>query len=449
MLARHQSSETLLMPNALLIAAPRSGSGKTTVTLGLLTALARRGVRVAAAKSGPDYIDPAFHAAATGRPGMNLDSWAMPPDLVAWLAGRQGAEAEVLVVEGSMGLFDGVYGTPRRTGAGADIAAALGAPVVLVLDVSGQSQSAAAIVRGFAAHDPDVRIGGVILNRVASERHRSQAAEAIAQVGVPVLGSVPREASIILPERHLGLVQASEQADLEARLNQLADLMERHVDLDAVLAAAAPMATPQGLPDALLPPPGQRIALARDAAFTFVYGHLLEGWRRAGAEVVPFSPLADEPPPADCDACWLPGGYPELHAGALAAAERFLDGLRAFAQSKPVFGECGGFMVLGEGLEDADGTRHAMAGLLGHSTSFAKRKLHLGYRRARLLSDCALGRAGEEVRGHEFHYASVTEAGSDPALVELWDGRGEALPAAGGRRGRVAGTFFHAIARGA
>lgn len=438
------------MPNALLIAAPRSGSGKTTVTLGLLTALARsgarRGVKVAAAKSGPDYIDPAFHAAATGRPGMNLDSWAMPPELVAFLAGRQADGADLLVVEGSMGLFDGVYGTPRRTGAGADVAAALGAPVVLVMDVSGQSQSAAAVVRGFANHDPEVRLGGVILNRVASERHRSQAAEAIAQVGIPVLGAVPREASIILPERHLGLVQASEQADLDARLGQLADLMERHVDLDAIQAIAAPMQGRTAAADALLPPPGQRVALARDGAFTFVYGHLLEGWRRAGAEVVPFSPLADEPPPPDCDACWLPGGYPELHAGELAAAGKFMAGLRAFAETRPVFGECGGFMVLGEGLEDADGTRHAMAGLLGHSTSFAKRKLHLGYRGARLLADCPLGRAGQAVRGHEFHYASVIDAGADAPLVDLRDGRGEPLGTAGGRRGLVAGTFFHAIA---
>ncbi len=435
------------MTNALLIAAPRSGSGKTTVTLGLLTALARRGVRVCAAKSGPDYIDPAFHAAATGRPGMNLESWAMPPDLVAYLAARQSEGSDLMVVEGSMGLFDGVYGTPRRTGAGADIAAALGAPVVLVMDVSGQSQSAAAIVRGFASHDPDVRLGGVILNRVASERHRAQAADAIAQVGIPVLGSVPREASIILPERHLGLVQASEQADLAARLDQLADLMERNVDLDAVLAAAAPMQGSDAAPDALLPPPGQRVALAYDAAFTFVYGHLLEGWRRAGAEVVMFSPLADEAPPDDCDACWLPGGYPELHAAALAAAGRFQAGLRAFAETRPVFGECGGYMVLGQGLEDADGTRHAMAGLLGHSTSFAKRRLNLGYRQARLLADCALGRAGDEVRGHEFHYASVTDQGDDPALVDLRDGRGVVLGPGGSRRGRVAGTFFHAIAR--
>ncbi|MFA7430404.1 MAG: cobyrinate a,c-diamide synthase [Rhodospirillaceae bacterium] len=435
------------MTKALLIAAPRSGSGKTTVTLGLLTAFARRGIRVCAAKSGPDYIDPAFHAAATGRPGMNLESWAMPPELVAHLAALQSDGADLMVVEGSMGLFDGVTGTPRRTGAGADIAAALGAPVVLVMDVSGQSQSAAAVVRGFASHDPEVRLGGVILNRVASERHRSQAAEAIAQVGVPVLGSVPREASIILPERHLGLVQASEQADLVARLNQLADLMERHVNLDAVLAAAAPLGKGPGASDALLKPPGQRVALAYDAAFTFVYGHLLEGWRKAGAEVVTFSPLADEAPPADCDACWLPGGYPELHAAALAAAGRFRDGLRTFAETRPVFGECGGFMVLGQGLEDAEGARHAMAGLLGHSTSFAKRRLNLGYRQARLLADCALGRAGEAVRGHEFHYASVTDSGTDPALVALRDGRGEDLGQAGGCRGRVAGTFFHAIAR--
>ena len=197
-----------------------------------------------------------------------------------------------------------------------------------------------------------------------------------------------------------------------------------------------------------LPPPGQRIALAADAAFTFVYPHVLEGWRRAGAEIVTFSPLADEPPSESCDACWLPGGYPELHAGALADAHRFRDGLRRFAATRPVHGECGGYMVLGEGLEDAQGVRHAMAGLLGHATSFAKRKLHLGYREARLLADSPLGTAGEIIRGHEFHYATVIAPGTDERFLALTDAQGRAVGNAGGRRGRVTGTFFHAIARG-
>lgn len=348
-----------------------------------------------------------------------------------------------------MGLFDGVYGEePRRTGAGADVAARLGAAVVLVVDVSGQSQSAAAVVRGFASHDPEVTLGGVILNRVASERHRSQVAEAIAALGIPVLGSLPREAAVILPERHLGLVQAMEQTDLAQRLDQLADLAEQYLDIDALLTVATPLTLrdSQTAPVAL-PPPGQRVALAQDVAFSFVYGHLLAGWRAQGAEIVPFSPLANQAPPPDCDACWLPGGYPELHAAALAAAGGFLGGLRAFAASgKPVYGECGGYMVLGQGLEDAGGVRHAMAGLLGHSTSFAKRRLNLGYRRAHLLAGCSIGAEGTAVRGHEFHYATVTDPGSDAPLVDLFDGRGQALGAAGSRRGQVAGTFFHAIA---
>ncbi len=490
----------------LIVAAARSGSGKTTIALALLAALKRRGVAVRAAKVGPDYIDPAFHAAATGAASVNLDSWAMPPPLLDALALEAARNAEVLIVEGVMGLFDGVPGPRGRTGATADIAARFGLPVLLVLDVSGQSQTAAAVVRGLASHDADVRIAGVVLNRVGSERHRALVADAIADVGMPVLGAVPRDAALTIPERHLGLVQANEHADLAARFDRLADMAERHLELDRITALAAPLnfqarCGPVGLSlpgltgqsplpggfsrhsgaprsgdpgihnhDGLrlwmpgsrppaeprndgarhlaLPPPGQRIALAADAAFTFVYPHVLEGWRRAGAEIVTFSPLADEPPPEDCDACWLPGGYPELHAGALADANRFRDGLRRFAATRPVHGECGGYMVLGEGLEDAQGARHAMAGLLGHATSFATRKLHLGYREARLLADSPLGTAGEIIRGHEFHYATVIAPRTDERFLALTDAQGRSVDAAGGRRGRVTGTFFHAIARG-
>jgi cobyrinic acid a,c-diamide synthase len=196
-----------------------------------------------------------------------------------------------------------------------------------------------------------------------------------------------------------------------------------------------------------LPPPGNCIALAADAAFTFMYPHVLDGWRRAGAEIVPFSPLADEAPPTGCDCCWLPGGYPELHAGALAAAARFRAGLADFATTRPVHGECGGYMVLGEGLEDASGARHAMAGLLGHATSFAQRRLHLGYREARLLAKCPIGSARARVRGHEFHYATLVSAAVDTPLADLADGQGRPLGPAGGRRGHVTGTFFHAIAQ--
>lgn len=430
----------------LIIGAPRSGSGKTTVTLGLIAAFRRRGVTVRTAKSGPDYIDPAFHAAASGAPGINLDSWAMPPDLVNSLVGEAADGADLLIIESSMGLFDGIPGEDGRHGAGADLAARLGLPVLLVMDVSGQSQSAGAVAHGFATLDPDVSLAAVIPNRVASERHLTQVAEAMDRIGLPVAGSLMRDQTVALPERHLGLVQAGEHGDLDERLSRLADLVEERLDLDLILDLARPVTVSGTETIPALRPPGQRIALASDAAFSFVYPHVLAGWRRAGAEIVPFAPLSDEAPTDDCDVCWLPGGYPELHAATLATAEAFRSGLARFAQTRPVHGECGGFMVLGAGIEDADGTRHAMAGLLGHATSFAKRKMNLGYRQARLLADCPAGKAGMTLRGHEFHYATVTDPGGDEPLADLADGQGRPLPASGARRGHVSGTFFHAIA---
>jgi cobyrinic acid a,c-diamide synthase len=430
----------------LIIAAPRSGAGKTTVTLGLLVALKRRGLAVQAAKAGPDYIDPAFHQAATGRKSVNLDSWAMRPSLLDALVGEAASRADMLVIEGVMGLFDGIDASPRGTGSTADLAARFGLPVLLVIDVSGQSQSAAALVRGFASHDPEVKIGGVVLNRVGSERHRKFVADVIAALGVPVLGAVSHDEMITLPERHLGLVQASEHGDLDEQLDHLATIAETHLDLDGIMKLAEPPRLAEVQSEPALLPPGSRIALARDEVFTFVYPHVLDGWRQAGAEIVPFSPLADQPPPKDCDSCWLPGGYPELHAGRLAAAHKFREGLARFAATRPVHGECGGYMVLGEVLEDADGISHPMAGLLGHATSFARRKLHLGYREATLLADSPIGRVGSRLRGHEFHYAALVATGNDEPLVELADGQGQRLGTSGSRRGHVTGTFFHAIA---
>jgi cobyrinic acid a,c-diamide synthase len=216
--------------------------------------------------------------------------------------------------------------------------------------------------------------------------------------------------------------------------------------MDAIIASARSLTVSAALPPTPLRPPGQRIALASDQAFSFMYPHIVDGWRRAGAEIVAFSPLADEPPPASCDSCWLPGGYPELHAGTLAAAQRFRAGLAQFARTRPVHAECGGYMVLGEGLEDANGVHHAMTGLLGHATSFAKRKLHLGYRQARLLCDSPIGTATTTLRGHEFHYATLIEKGNDAPFADVADGTGRALGESGGHRGHVTGTFFHVIA---
>jgi cobyrinic acid a,c-diamide synthase len=431
----------------LIVSAPRSSSGKTLVTLGLLGAIRRKGIAISAAKSGPDYIDPAFHAAATGGKGVNLDTWAMPAALIDSLIADTAQTADVLVIEGAMGLFDGVPGSPGRSGAASDLAARLHLPVLLVLDVSGQSQSAAAVAAGFAAFNPAVRLGGVVLNKLGSDRHLTLIANALEPLGIPVLGAIPRDETLVLPERHLGLVQASEHPDLAARLNRFAELAARHLDLDAIVAMATPLDDVAPATRPALNPPGQRIALAWDDAFSFVYSHVLDGWRRAGAEIVPFSPLRDEAPAQRCDACWLSGGYPELHAGRLSAARRFMDGLVTFSQTHPVHGECGGYMVLGDHLVDADGIRHAMAKLLGHATSFAKRRLHLGYRQARCLVDGPIGAAGDVVRGHEFHHASIIDKGEDEPFVDVTDAQGKPVAETGSRRGLVSGTFFHAIAR--
>jgi cobyrinic acid a,c-diamide synthase len=457
-------------PPGLLIGAARSSSGKTTLTLGLMRALTRRGLRVAPVKCGPDYIDPAFHAAATGRAGVNLDSWAMGADLIAGLAARTSENADILIAEGAMGLFDGAPGGLAGIGASGDIAALLGWPVVLVHDVSGQGQTAAAIVRGIAGHDSRVTMAGVVLNRVGSERHRRLAGEAIEALGMPVFGALPRDEKIILPERHLGLVQAGETQGLDARLDALADFVEAHVDVAAILAAAtahtSPLMgevvgrSPTGggelpphpalLRNATLPvtgrvAPAQRIAVARDAAFSFFYPHLAQSWRDAGAELCFFSPLADEAPPGDCDLCWLPGGYPELHAGKLSAARRFMQGLRRFAKEHWVHGECGGYMVLGRALVDAAGEAHEMAGLLELETSFAKRKLHLGYRRARLAGNHPLGGAGSRLRGHEFHYATVLR---EEGELFAWakDAYSDDERRAGLANKGVSGSFFHLMA---
>lgn len=425
------------MTPGLIVSAPASGTGKTTVMLGLLRCLAEDGVAVQPYKCGPDYIDPAFHRAACGRESYNLDSWAMPRGLLATQLARGG---DVALAEGSMGLFDGVaFPGEAGTGASADIAALTGWPVVVVLDVSGQAQTAAALALGMARFRADVPVAGVILNRVASPRHERLCRLGMQAAGLRVFGALPRRGDLTLPERHLGLVQAVEHPDLETAVARYAAFLRAHVDLAAIRAAASGGADPGAA--ALPPPPGQRIALARDAAFSFTYPHLLDAWRRQGAEVLPFSPLADEPPPA-ADACWLPGGYPELHAGQLAASSRFLKGLRDFPH--PIHGECGGYMVLGKALVDASGTSHAMAGLLGLVTSYEKRKMHLGYRLAELAAPIPGHGAGSRLRGHEFHYSTILSQ-PDAPLARVTDAEGAEVAETGSRRGRVTGTFFHLI----
>jgi cobyrinic acid a,c-diamide synthase len=431
----------------LVISGAASGVGKTTFTLGLMAALRARALEVQPFKCGPDYIDPAFHTVASGRASYNLDGWAMTPTQILGLADRG---ADIALAEGSMGLFDGVA-LPGETGTGAsgDIAALMGWPVILVIDVTGQAQSAAAVAQGLARFREDVQIGGVVLNKVASARHDALVRAGFAQAGIPVLGALPRQAGIALPSRHLGLVQAEESTDLEALLAAAGQLVDSYCNLDAIVATARATQV-RSVPHPPTRPPGARIALARDAAFSFVYPHLIEGWRNAGATILPFSPLGDEAPDNSADCCWLPGGYPELHAGRLAANTSLRSGMQRFAQTRPVHGECGGYMALGAGLVDAQGQRHEMLGLLGLETSFAKRKMNLGYRLAQLCAPVPGYGVGARLRGHEFHYASILSQ-PDPPLAEVRDANGLAVAQTGSRRagaggGQVSGTFFHLIA---
>jgi cobyrinic acid a,c-diamide synthase len=422
---------------ALIVAGIRSGCGKTIVTIGLQRALARSGLAVSGAKIGPDYIDPGFHEAATGRPSVTLDGFAMTTATMRGLAAD--TEGDWLIAEGTMGLFDGVAG---GGGATADVAVALGWPVVLVIDASGAAQTIAALAHGVATFPGAPRVVGAIVNRVASDRHGRMIAVGFASIGMPLLGLVPTNERLVLPSRHLGLVQAREMGLAGGRIDAIADVVAGHCDLNAICERMAPVVAAEWtLPT--LRPPGQRIAVARDDAFGFLYPHLLNVWRRAGAEIVFFSPLADETPAPGTDACWLPGGYPELHASRLAANDRFLVGLRRFEGT--IHGECGGYMVLGETIEDTDGVQHAMAGLLPIDTSFARRALHLGYRKARWRSDMPFATRGTTSIGHEFHYATIIRDDSEP-LADMADGEGRTLGAAGSRDGRVTGTFFHLIA---
>ncbi len=434
---------TLRRANGLIIAAPSSGSGKTVLTLGLLRALRNRGIAVAAAKAGPDYIDPRFHAAACGRASVNLDPWAMRPATLHHLLNTASSGHPLLVVEGVMGLFDGADGGAGST---ADLAAESGLPVVLVVDVRGQAQSAAALVGGFSRHREDVRIAGVIVNRTGGPRHLDLVAQAMAEIGIPLLGGVPRDAGLELPSRHLGLVQADEHPDLEAFLDRAAAAVGSAVDLDRLMALARPVRSRECALEPPLIPLGQRIAVAADEAFAFCYPHVLDGWRRTGAEIRPFSPLADEAPAQDSDAVYLPGGYPELHAGRLSGNARFMTGLAAIAaEGHPVYGECGGYMVLGRGLVDADGRRHRMAGLLPVETTFADRRLTLGYREATLEATAPLGPAGTVYRGHEFHFAKVLAEEAGPRLFTAKPVGAGGPFACGHVVGSVAGSFLHLI----
>ena len=383
------------------------------------------------AKSGPDYIDPRFHEAACGQTCMNLDAWAMAPDRIAALAAGDG----MLVIEGAMGLFDGA--PPDGKGAVADLARQLALPVILVADAGRMAGSVAPLVAGFAQFDGAVRVAGVILNNVGSPRHEAMLRRALAPLDIPVLAALRRNKDLAQPSRHLGLVQAAERADLEDFLDRAADALGESLDRAAIQALAAPLATAK--PATRLDPPAQVVAVAQDEAFAFAYPHMLADWRARGAEIRMFSPLANDAVP-EAGAVFLPGGYPELHAGRITAASRFMESLRDATQDTDIYGECGGYMVLGDGLIDAGGTRHEMAGLLRLETSFETRRLHLGYRQLTPLG----GPYHRPLRAHEFHYATTLKAEGE-ALFTATDAEGNALPDMGLRLGRVTGSFAHVI----
>ena len=456
------------MARGLILAAPSSGSGKTSLTFGLLAALRAEGTVAQGFKTGPDYIDPQFHRIAAGRPCPNLDPWAMRPQTVFDTLQHGSVGADLCLIEGVMGLFDGVpepVGTGDRAGATgtaevggnastASLAKSLDLPVVLIVDAKGQSQSVAALVRGFADFDPGLHLAGVILNRVGSDRHRALLSEALAThvPQVPVLGAVPRLPWLEWPGRHLGLTLPDELPDMPAQANRLAQLLPGCVDLEALQRAAGPLpdrprandrlptsalATDPGL----LFPAGARVAIARDEAFSFVYPH----WLGSGeARVETFSPLANEAVPDGCDFIFLPGGYPELHAGRLATANVFLASLREHhARATPIYGECGGYMVLGQAMT-VNGTRHAMAGLLPvvtHYSDGASRRL--GYRSITAPEDFW---AGPRLKGHEFHASTAEEL--EPAnLFSAWDSSDKNLGRQGHRNGNTLGSYLHIIDR--
>jgi cobyrinic acid a,c-diamide synthase len=403
----------------LILAAPMSGSGKTTLTAGLIAALTARGLRVAPFKAGPDYIDPTYHALAAGRPCYNLDPWLLPAERIAASFAHRSADVDIAIIEGVMGLFDGYSGTDD-SGSTAHIARLLDAPVLLVLDVSAMARSAAAIVRGFRDFDPRVRIAGVLLNRVGGPKHAQLAKEAIeSQTGLPVVGYLERDEQLLLPERHLGLIPTQEPGRWREWLNTVRAKIETTVNIEQILELAghaSPLPESDDDPFAALVPGARAvIAVARDAAFNFLYEDNLDLLCAAGAEIVFFSPLTDCAVPRGAQAIYLCGGFPELYAADLSTNASMRGSLRvAHAAGLPIYAECGGLMYLTEAICDLNGAIWPMVGLLPGLSAMTPR-LTLGYRSFRALRDGWLWRAGEMMRGHEFHHS-------------VWQGRPAHLP---------------------
>ena len=431
-----------------VIAAPQSGSGKTTVSLGLMAALTRRGRRVAPFKAGPDFIDPGYHRLVTGRVSVNLDAWICPPEFVRATFNHHAAAADIAVVEGVMGLFDGLGGSANE-GSTAQIARLIGAPVVLVVNARGMAASAAALVAGFAGFDPAVRVAGVIFNNVGSARHAELLQQAVQAYcpGLLCLGSLPRDEQLAIPSRHLGLVTADENPLPPGFVDRLAEQVERHIDLDllerlAQLSGHAVVAAG----DELLPPARAVLAVARDAAFCFLYEDNLRLLEEAGGALRFFSPLTDHALPEGCQGIYLPGGYPELYQAALSANRPMLEAIRAAVrQGLPLYAECGGLVYLTEGLLESDAARpqHPLLGMLPTTARLGTRRAALGYREVELACDTFLGAAGSRLRGHEFHYSSIAPLPEHIGLAYRVARPGEAAVAEGFSSGSCLASYVH------
>ena len=430
----------------LVVAGVWSGVGKTTVTLGILEALRRRGLRVQGFKVGPDFIDPAFHALATGRPAYNLDGWMCGREHVVAAVARRAADADLAVVEGVMGCFDGLEGA-SETGSTAEIAKWLGAPVVLVLDAGAMARSAAAVLLGFERFDPDVELAGVIFNRAGGLVHRQWLHDAVAlSCETRVLGALPHEGAVVLPERHLGLVTAAEGGYSAPLRRRLADLIEQHVDVDALIGAARSRVERRPADDRA----GARraaavtIAVAHDEAFQFYYRDNLEMLEEAGARIVGWSPLRDGALP-EADGLYLGGGYPELHARALSANVEMRRQVRAFAESgRPLYAECGGLMYLAGALTDPDGAAWPMVGLLPAAVRMEPGRLTIGYREVEITAPSPLGPAGTRARGHEFHRSALGPVpGSVARVYSISDGQGGAARPEGFAAGLALMSYVH------
>ncbi len=425
------------MAKGIIISAPHSGSGKTLVALGLMRAFAQRGVKIAPAKTGPDYIDGAYLAKASGSKTINLDSFAFETNELLGLANHASESSDLLLVEGAMGLFDG---GANGAGSSADLAQKLALPIVLVVDCSFMAQSISALVFGYKNFDKDINIAGVILNRVGSQRHEDILRTALKLMNVEVLGVIYRDEELKIANRHLGLILPNEIDDAEKLVSLAAQKIESSLDLDRFLEIAKPLQAQQYAPS--LAPLGQHIAIAKDDCFAFIYQHQVLGWREMGAQISFFSPLNNQGPDESADAVFLPGGYPELHAEKLSNCDVFFKELqKASKRDALIYGECGGFMVLGETLIDKQGVSHKMSGLLPITSSINSPKRILGYR---YLSHNSPLPFAKNLKGHEFHYSTCTKADL-PSLFSAKDSYGESLPDMGVVKGKIMGSYAHVI----